>query len=206
MKPGVGGLYAITPNDPDTGALCVKVEAALAGGAALLQYRNKTAPAALRTEQAARLHELCKRHDVPFIVNDDLALALETGAEGLHLGREDGSIRQVRARLGPRQWLGVSCYNDLQRARDAVLEGADYVAFGAAYPSRVKPDAVHAAAEIYTAAKRELQVPVVAIGGITLDNAAALLALGVDSIAVISALFAAHDVKRAAQSFTALFG
>ena len=206
MKPRIRGLYAVTPDEPDTDALCLKVEAVLAGGASVLQYRNKTAAAALRAEQAERLHALCRRHGVPFIVNDDLALALEAGAEGLHLGRDDGSIREARARLGPERVIGVSCYDELQRARDAVREGADYVAFGAAYPSRIKPDAVHAAPALYAAAKRELPVPVVAIGGITLDNAAALLALGVDALAVISALFDAEDVKRAAQSFEALFG
>lgn len=205
MSARVAGLYAVTPDLADTDALCRKAEAALRGGASVLQYRNKTAAPALRAAQASRLRALCREHGVPFIVNDDVALALALRADGVHLGRDDGSVSLARTRMGAGMLLGVSCYNSLDRAAAAVTEGADYVAFGAAYPSRVKPDAVHADLALYAAARARLSVPIVAIGGITLDNAPALLAAGADAVAVISALFDAPDVERAAASFTALF-
>jgi len=201
----VAGLYAITPDVADTEVLCDKVEAALAGGAALVQYRNKTAPPPLRHEQASRLLELCGNHGVPLVVNDDLTLALDIGADGLHLGRDDGAVAEARARLGGGRILGVSCYDSLERGDKAVALGADYIAFGSAYPSRVKPDAVRAGPDVFAAAHRRFSLPVVAIGGITLQNAGALIAAGVDAVAVISAVFEAPDVREAAASFTALF-
>lgn len=205
MKSTLRGLYAVTPDLEDTQALCHKVEAALAGGAAMVQYRNKTATPALRRIQASQVQSLCARHRVPFIVNDDLDLAHDLGAEGLHLGRDDGSVAAARARLGHRILLGASCYDSLERADAALAAGADYVAFGAAFPSRVKPDAVHASLDLYATASRRYPIPVVAIGGITLDNAAGLIAAGVDAVAVITAVFEAADVTRAARSFSDLF-
>ena len=205
MSTSIAGLYAVTPDLAETDALCRKVEAALVGGAAVVQYRNKTASAALRHEQASRLRALCKDHGVPLIVNDDLALALEIGADGVHLGKDDGAVADARTRLGSPRLLGVSCYDSLLRGDKAAALGADYIAFGSAYPSHVKPDAVRAGLEVFAAAKRRFSVPVVAIGGITLQNASTLIAAGVDAVAVISALFDAPDVREAARSFTALF-
>jgi thiamine-phosphate pyrophosphorylase len=201
----ISGLYAVTPDLADTEALCRKVEAALAGGAKVVQYRNKTATAALRREQAVRLHSLCERYGVPLMVNDDVDLAIAVGAEGVHLGRDDGPARTARDRLGDGVLLGISCYNSIAQAETALDEGADHIAFGAAFPSRVKPNAAHASIELYADARARFKVPIVAIGGITLDNAPALIAAGVDAIAVISALFDAPDIERAASSFTALF-
>lgn len=201
----IAGLYAVTPDLEDTDALCRRVEAVLAGGARVVQYRNKTAPPELRRAQAVRLHAVCRRRGVPLVVNDDAGLALAIGAEGLHVGREDGPVREVRARIGPGMGLGVSCYDSLALADQALAEGADHIAFGAAFPSRVKPDAVQARLELYAEARRRFRAPIVAIGGITLENAPRLLAAGVDAIAVISALFDAPDVEQAAASFTALF-
>jgi thiamine-phosphate pyrophosphorylase len=201
----ISGLYAVTPDLADTAALCRKVEAALSGGAKVIQYRNKTATAALRREQAVRLHSLCERYGVPMMVNDDVDLAVAVGAEGVHLGRDDGPAKKARAHMGDTMLLGISCYNSIAHAETALDEGADHIAFGAAFPSRVKPNAAHASVELYADARARFHVPIVAIGGITLENAPALIAAGVDAIAVISALFDAPDIERAASSFTALF-
>jgi thiamine-phosphate pyrophosphorylase len=205
MKAEISGLYAVTPDLADTSALLGKVEAALAGGARLLQYRNKIADAALKLEQARALAALCRRCQVPLIINDHLDLALTIDAEGLHLGGEDGSVAEARIRLGPNKLLGVSCYRRIEYACDAARLGANYVAFGGFFPSRVKPSAVRAPLSLLGDAKRLQAMPVVAIGGITVDNAPELIAAGADSVAVISALFDAPDIKATAQRFSALF-
>lgn len=209
VTPAIRGLYAITPDTADTGSLVRLADAAFAGGARLLQYRNKSAGAALRLEQARALAPLCRRHGAPLIINDHLALALEVGAEGLHLGAEDGSVGEARARLGPGRLLGVSCYRSIDTALEAARLGADYVAFGGFHPSPVKPGAAvggRTPLSLLGEAKGRLAVPVVAIGGITPENAPALVAAGADSVAVITALFAAPDVTAAARRFAALFG
>jgi len=201
----VCGLYAVTPDVSDTPDLLAAAEAALAGGARLLQYRNKAASAALRLLQGRALRALCREYRVPLIINDHLDLALALDADGLHLGAEDGSLTAARARLGPEKILGVSCYDRLERAHEAERLGADYVAFGSFFPSSVKPGAVCAPLALLGNAKRRLSTPVVAIGGITLDNAPQLIAAGADGVAVISALFAAEDIRLAARRFSALF-
>ena len=205
MKRAISGLYAVTPDLADTAALVAAAEAALAGGARLLQYRNKQASETLRLEQARALLPPCRRHRVPLVINDDLDLALAVGADGLHLGAEDGSLAAARARLGAGRMLGASCYDRLELALEAERLGADYVAFGSFFPSSVKPAAVRAPLRLLTNAKRRLTLPVVAIGGITLENAPELIAAGADSVAVISALFDADDVRGAARRFCTLF-
>jgi thiamine-phosphate pyrophosphorylase len=205
MSHVVRGLYAVTPDTADTVALLGKVEAALEGGARLLQYRNKTADAALRLVQARALAALCRRYRVPLIVNDHVDLALVIDAEGLHLGGEDGSVAQAREKLRPDKILGVSCYRRIENALDAARLGATYVAFGGFFPSRVKPSAERTPLSLLGEAKRRLALPIVAIGGITPENAPGLIAAGADSVAVITALFDAHDVRAAAQRFSALF-
>lgn len=199
------GLYALTPDLADTAELIRLVAAALRGGAVAVQYRNKPAPPSLRREQAGALLGLCRRARLPLIVNDDLALAIAIEADGVHLGREDGDLREARRRLGPGRLLGASCYNRLELARTAVETGADYVAFGSAFASPTKPEAVRAPLELYREARRTLAVPIVAIGGITVANASGLVAAGVDAIAVITALFGADDVERRAREFRNLF-
>jgi thiamine-phosphate pyrophosphorylase len=169
-----------------------------------LQYRDKTADHARRREEAAALVALCRRHDVPLIVNDDAALAASVGADGVHLGEYDGGIAAARDALGPRAIIGVSCYDALERARAAALEGVDYIAFGAFFPSPTKPQARHADATLLRQA-RPLGLPLVAIGGITLDNASTLVEAGADCVAAISALFGADDVRATAAAFATLF-
>lgn len=190
------GLYAITPEGP---GLEAKVRAALEGGIALLQHRRKQGDAA----EAGRVARLAREFGVPLIVNDDVALALELGADGVHLGRDDGDLALARKRLEGRI-LGASCYNDLERARLAVAAGADYVAFGSVFPSPTKPHAVRAPLALFREAKA-LGVPLAAIGGITLENAAPLIAAGADLLAVISDLFDAPDIRARARQYGKLF-
>ncbi len=205
MKSRISGLYAVTPDIADTPALLAKVEAALAGGARLLQYRNKTANAALRLTQGRALLALCREYQVPLIINDHLDLALALDAHGLHLGCDDGSLAEARGRLGDGKILGASCYRRLDNALDAQKAGVDYVAFGGFFPSAIKPSTARTPLGLLGEAKQRLSVPVVAIGGITLDHAPQLVAAGADGVAVISALFGAADVKLAARGFSALF-
>jgi thiamine-phosphate pyrophosphorylase len=205
MKP-VRGLYAVTPDEADSARLLALVRSALAGGARILQYRNKAAGAARRGEQATALRALCSEYDAALIINDDLELALAVDADGLHLGGEDGSLAAARVRLGPHKLLGASCYSRIENAERALAEGADHIAFGSFFVSSVKPGAVRSQPDLLSEAKRKFNVPVVAIGGITLENAPLLIRAGADSVAVISALFGAPDVALAAQKFNALFG
>jgi thiamine-phosphate pyrophosphorylase len=205
VKRAISGLYAVTPDVADTPALIAAAEAALAGGARLLQYRNKPAPATLRMAQARALLALCRKYRAPLVINDHLDLALAVEADGVHLGAEDGSLAAARAQLGPARIIGASCYDRIELALEAERLGADYVAFGSFFPSSVKPGAVRAPLVLLWDAKRRLSVPVVAIGGITLENAPELIAAGADSVAVISALFDADDVGIAARRFSALF-
>jgi thiamine-phosphate pyrophosphorylase len=201
----VSGLYAVTPDIADTSRLVQLTRAALLGGARFVQYRNKLAEHALRLEQALALKGVCDEHGATLIVNDHVEVALAADAAGLHLGKEDGLAGEARHAIGPARLIGVSCYDSLERARAALREGADYVAFGSFFPSRVKPNAVRAPASLVREAKAAFSVPVVAIGGITLENAPSLIREGVDALAVISAVFDAPDVTRAAREFTALF-
>ncbi len=181
------------------------MELALEGGAAAVQYRDKSGDAALRHEQASELLVLCHRHRVPLIVNDDVRLADLVGADGVHLGKDDGSVPHARLILGPDAIIGVSCYADLGRALEAEKEGADYVAFGSFFPSATKPGAPPAPPALLTEAKRRLSLPVTAIGGITPDNFGILVSAGADAVAVISALFEAEDIRTTAALFAARF-
>lgn len=200
------GLYAITdPALTPGGRLLTAVEAAIRGGARLVQYRDKSADRERRRQEAEALLQLCRGHGVSFIVNDDLELAAAVGADGVHLGRDDVSLDAARVALGPRALIGVSCYDSLPRAVAAAHAGADYVAFGSFYPSLSKPGAARAPLELLAQARRELSVPLCAIGGITPANGGPLLAAGADMLAVIHGLFAAQDITVAAAAYARLF-
>jgi thiamine-phosphate pyrophosphorylase len=203
MQP-IKGLYVVTPDLADTALLVAKVETVLAAGARLLQYRNKHADDRTRREQATALRDVCRRHGASLIINDDVALAAELDADGVHVGIEDAALPVARAQLGRGKIIGVSCYDDLSRARAAAAQGADYVAFGSFFASAVKPGAVRAPLSLLSTV-RALGVPVVAIGGITLDNAGELIAAGADAVAVISALFTVPDAATATRHFGRLF-
>lgn len=203
-KARLRGLYAITPEMADTRVLLGKVEAAIAGGAALVQYRAKTLAAALRHEQAAGLVALCRARGAVLIVNDDVELACAVQAHGVHLGRDDGDFQAARARM-PGAILGISCYADPARAQAAAALGADYVGIGSLFASPTKPHAARAPLSSLAEARRLGGLPVAAIGGITPANAGEAVAAGADMIAVISALFDARDIAAAARALSQPF-
>ncbi|MGQ0798637.1 MAG: thiamine phosphate synthase [Pseudomarimonas sp.] len=199
------GLYAITPDDADTLHLLDRVKSVLTAKPALLQYRNKSASPALQEAQAYALATLCRDADVPLIINDNAALALQVGAAGVHLGVDDGALDDARATLGPAAIIGVSCYGSLLLAEQAEARGATYVAFGSVFASSTKPNAEQINLSVLEEARRRLRVPICAIGGIERRNAAPLIAMGVDLVAVISDVFDDPQPALAAMQFGRLF-
>jgi thiamine-phosphate pyrophosphorylase len=206
MKTRLTGLYAIT-DTAHTGIddLESRVRAALDGGARVIQYRDKTTDTTRRHREASRLVELCRAYRVPLLVNDDVELALAVGADGVHLGREDAGLDEARRRLPADALIGCSCYNRFDLAERAAAHGADYVAFGSFFASPTKPRAVPASPDLLRRARDELDLPAVAIGGITPENGAALVDAGAAMLAVISAVFDAPDITRAARAFAPCF-
>lgn len=198
------GLYLITPEDPDTTRLLRRVAQVLPCRPALLQYRSKLDDAALRRVQAEALLSLCQAWGVPLVVNDDVELAASIGAHGVHLGREDGAVREARERLGLRAIIGASCYDQLDLAVSAAAEGASYIAFGAFEPSPTKPHAPRATPALLTDSA-PLGLPRVAIGGIRPENAPALVAAGADLVAVITGVFGATEPLAAARAYQSAF-
>ena len=188
------GLYAITPEGP---GLLEKVRAALEGGIALLQYRRKNGT----RDEAVAVARLTREFGVPIIVNDDVELALAVGADGTHLGRDDGDFSVARKKMKGKI-LGASCYDRLDLARAAVAAGADYVAFGSIFASPTKPQAVRAPLALFAS---DLGVPKCAIGGVTLANAPQVIAAGADLLAVITDLFDAPDIAARARAYAKLF-
>ena len=205
MSRRVSGLYAVTPEMIDTATLLTRVEAALRGGARMVQYRNKSADRFLQVRQAGAIAHACRRTGACFIVNDSVPLAAETDADGVHLGSGDVDIDSARKALGPDKLIGISCYNQLSLAREAAGNGADYIAFGSFYASATKPAALRADVELLARARRILAIPIVAIGGITLDNAQPLIEAGADALAVVAALFDSADVEQTARRFASAF-
>ncbi len=205
-KPICRGLYAVTDALllPDE-HLVYAVEQAILGGARWIQYRDKSTDPARRLAQARALNALCQRYKALLIINDDVELAFQAGAAGVHIGRNDPAFATARARLGDDAIIGVSCYDRLELAVEAERAGADHVAFGAFFPSPTKPDEIRAPIELLREARAVLNVPIVAIGGITPDNAKLLLEAGADALAVVSAVFAQTDMQAAARRFAALF-
>ncbi len=199
------GIYALTPDTSDTEDLLNRVGIALDNGIALLQYRNKSRDPGLRLEQAQALVELCRQHQVPCIINDDLELALKVKADGLHLGQEDGPLAPARAALGNEAIIGRSCYNSLDLAQAAFEEGANYLAFGRFYPSSTKPNNAQAQLSLLTEARARFPLPLVAIGGIRPENAEPLIRAGASYLALIGGLFQARDIARACQQLNQLF-
>lgn len=199
------GLYAVIDTALGQGQWLIDAVAdALNGGAVMVQYRDKRSEPSLRRREAMALRELCSHRDVPLIINDDPTLAHQVGAAGVHLGATDAPLAAARDLLGPEAIIGCSCYNQLELARQAASASADYVAFGSFFPSPTKPAAVRAQPSLLCAAHRELSIPVAAIGGINLENAAILLRHGAGLLAVISALFTAARVETVARQFRSL--
>jgi len=200
------GLYAITDEKliPESEFLAT-IEQALSGGAAIIQYRDKSANQEKHLEQASALRNLCNEYNARLIINDDIALAKAVDADGVHLGEDDVSIGQARLALGNQAIIGISCYNQLQRAIDAQTAGADYVAFGAMFISATKPNARSASCELISEAKSQLDIPLCAIGGIDKSNVARVIDAGADMTALISGLFSEADICLTARQISRLF-
>lgn len=206
----IQGLYAITDSQlMRPKHFKAKLRQALEGGAQVVQYRDKSAQHEQRWQQAQQLVELCKEYNAVSIINDDVELANVVGADGVHIGTEDGTLLDARQQLGANKIIGVTCHSDIQRAKAVITESADYVAFGSIFSSPTKPQAPAASLRVLEQAKQELDSPIVAIGGINLDNANSVIAAGADSIAVISAVFGATGnddaIKQAALAFSQSF-
>ena len=200
------GLYAITDaTQTNQQQLINDVEQALLGGARIVQYRDKTTQHEQRSNTARLLRKLTRQHNALFIINDDITLANDSHADGVHLGQDDLSISTARAQLGSTAIIGVSCYNDFPLAKQASDNGADYIAFGRFFPSRTKPDAIQASLETLQKAKRELDIPIAAIGGITTENADILINAGVDMLAVVDDIFSRTDIKATTLHYQKLF-
>lgn len=204
----IRGLYAITPDEPNTEILVAKVEAALRGGIHMLQYRNKLASHKLQTQQARAILPLCRQYGIPLIINDSIKLCLTLDADGVHLGTKDGSLLAARNRLGQDKILGASCYNRIDLALAAQEAGADYAAFGACFISGTKPHAIAAPLDLFAQARPTIRIPLVAIGGINLQNAALVINAGANAIAVVGALFNPADgnigtIEKTARHFSA---
>lgn len=201
----IQGLYAITPDTFNTELLCEKVTSVLQGGATLVQYRNKAADPSLRLRQATALLALCRSFNVPLIINDHLDLCAQIDADGLHLGATDCDLGAARRLLGEHKILGASCYNRVDLVVQAEAAGASYAAFGACFSSDTKPEAVNAPFSLFAEAKQKTSIPLVAIGGITLENATQAIDAGASAIAVVGALFDAENIAATSQQFTYLF-
>ena len=205
LPSNISGLYAVTPDELDTALLCAKVEATLQGGVSLVQYRNKAASGDLRLLQATALLVLCRAYNVPLVINDHLDLCAKIDADGLHLGGTDCDLGAARRLLGADKIIGASCYNRLDLAEKAQAKGASYVAFGACFATSTKPNAVNVPLSLFAEAKNIVQIPLVAIGGITLENAASVKNAGADAIAVVNALFSSEDITKTSQQFIEFF-
>lgn len=207
MTNNLTGLYGITDAElmPDTETLLRKVEKSLKGGARVIQYRDKSSDLKKRVQQASALNTLCKAYKIPLLINDDAGLAAGIGAAGVHLGQSDGAIAEARDMLGENAIIGVTCHDSLQLAQQAQAEGVDYVAFGAFFPSKTKPNAKPAPMSLLQQVKAEVDLPIVAIGGISVDNAQQIISAGADMVAVIHALYAQNDIQATAAQFHQLF-
>ena len=200
------GLYIITDcNQPDTAALIGKTEKILEAGISILQYRDKSDDRQRRLDMARILGDMCSRTGTFFLINDDVGLAKASGADGVHLGKDDMPVDAARSLLGDSAIIGISCYNDIEAARLAQAQGADYVAFGSFFQTQTKTGTVKALPGLLSAAKKKFSIPVVAIGGITPDNGGELIDAGADLLAVISSVYSVDDPARVILKFNALF-
>jgi len=201
----IRGLYAITPDSADLNTLIQKTQWAIEGGAFMVQYRSKIQDREVKIQQCAAILRLCREYEIPCIVNDDVDMCRILEADGVHLGEKDDNIAEVRHILGDDAIIGSSCYDQLDRAKSAQKEGASYVAFGAMFPTSTKPNAPRATLALLKEAKREIQIPIVAIGSITVNNAHDVIKTGIDAIAVINSLYEAKSIKETAETFAKMF-
>ena len=201
----IKGLYAITPNEVNTQHLLAKVESALQAGIALLQYRDKISSKEKKLSRAIALHKLCLKYATPLIINDNPELAYECHAEGIHLGQGDSNISDAREILGDKAIIGITCHHHLELALKAQEQGSNYVAFGRFFNSSTKPGTPLADTHLLRQAKAQLNIPITAIGGLTLENSKEIIKAGADNIAVVEGVFSEDSIKSACVSFTKLF-
>ena len=201
----IKGLYAITPDMADLNTLIHKTQLVIESGAFMVQYRSKIHDRDVKMQQCAAILRLCREYDVACIVNDDVEMCRILDADGVHLGENDDNIAEVKHILGEDSIIGSSCYDQLNRAKQAQKEGASYVAFGAMFPTPTKPNAPRATLELLREAKSEIQIPIVAIGGITMNNAHDVIETGIDAIAVITSLYESNSIKETAETFSQMF-
>ncbi|MEY4453877.1 MAG: Thiamine-phosphate synthase [Pseudomonadota bacterium] len=201
----IKGLYAITPDMADSNSLLLKTQLAIEGGAFMVQYRSKIQDRDVKIQQCAAILRLCREYKIPCIVNDDVDMCRVLEADGVHLGKKDDNIAEVRSILGEDAIIGSSCYDQLNRAKLAQKEGASYVAFGAMFETSTKPNAPRATLELLREAKSQIQIPIVAIGGITMNNAHDVIETGIDAIAVINSLYESNSIKETAETLSSMF-
>ncbi len=211
------GLYGITPEWADSSRLLVAIEKACKGGMRVLQWRQKNLSLADALPLSLKAKAICHQYNCQFFINDSIQLALHSHADGIHIGRDDGTVAEIKkacAEQGQNLLIGVSCYNDIELAKQAIDDQVDYLAFGALFSSSVKPDAVAAPLSLFAEAKAYMQhnkcaadntPALVAIGGIDETNAASVIEAGADSIAVISGLFESDHIQATAQHLSNLF-
>ncbi|HEY9050450.1 MAG TPA: thiamine phosphate synthase [Gammaproteobacteria bacterium] len=200
------GFYAITDEKLIAENIFTEtVEQALLGGARIIQYRDKSSDTKKRLSQASALKIICDQHNAVLIINDDIELALEVDADGVHIGIHDMPLTQARKKIGHKKIIGVSCYNKFELAEQAVTEGADYIAFGSFFSSQIKPHAAQATPDLLIKAKQQFDIPVCSIGGITSDNANLLIESGADMVAIISDIYSSDNVLAASQRISQLF-
>ena len=201
----IKGLYAITPDMADSNSLLLKTQLAIEGGAFMVQYRSKIQDRDVKMQQCAAILRLCREYKIPCIVNDDVDMCRVLEADGVHLGKKDDNIAEVRSILGEDAIIGSSCYDQLNRAKLAQKEGASYVAFGAMFEPSPNPNAPRATLELLREAKSQIQIPIVAIGGITMNNAHDVIETGIDAIAVINSLYESNSIKETAETLSSMF-
>ena len=192
-------LYAVTDRSWLNGqTLYEQVEQALKGGVSFLQLREKELEEQAFLEEAKVIQELCKKYQVPFLINDNVELAASIGADGVHVGQSDMAAGAAREKLGPDRIIGVSA-RTVEEALEAQRQGADYLGVGAVFPTGSKADAVEVDHQVLKEICSAVEIPVIAIGGIGRDNVAQLKGSGICGIAVISAIFAQNDIEAAAR-------
>jgi thiamine-phosphate pyrophosphorylase len=200
----IKGLYAVTPEEKNLCVLIPQIEACIKGGVRLIQYRSKTLSKIVQNKQAREIKMVCDYHKVPLIINDDIELCRILDADGVHLGENDDSLEKARLVLGPSKIIGVSCYNSIDRVKEAADKGATYIALGACFPTITKPNAPTASLDLIALVLKEFKIPVVAIGGINLENIEILINAGVNCFALINGLFKAKDIEGTAKQFLSL--
>jgi thiamine-phosphate pyrophosphorylase len=200
----IKGLYAVTPEEKDLFALSSQVESCIKGGAKLIQYRSKMLSKTEQQIQARKIKKICDYYKVPLIINDDIELCRILDADGVHLGENDDSLVKARLVLGPSKIIGVSCYNSIDRVKMAVDKGATYIALGACFPTTTKPHAPKSSLDLIALVLKNFKIPVVAIGGINLENIELLINEGINCIAVVNSLFKVNDIEGTARQFSSL--